>query len=172
MNNPIHPQPLSRRFRQFLVRSAAAGRTRLSAATVKNYVSDTDQFLRWLARRLQVETVQPIQLTGAVFADYLRRLNDPHQPIGPATAERRLSSLKRFGRFLHAAGMCDIDPAAGLAPAAIRPTIARLISGFKAELKRQKLSPSTIKNYVSDVYNYLLWANENIKITDRNLLKL
>lgn len=155
-------QPLAAQFKTYLAKQ------RLARATLKNYVSDTDRFLDWLAGELQEVAIEPVQLTAAAFQNYLRWLNDPTNRIPPATARRYLSSLRRFGKWLAQSGLADADPAAALTAAVIDPTVEQLSRDFKNALTKQKLAPSTVKNYVSDVYNYLLWAKANIKITGSN----
>lgn len=170
-------QPLAAQFKLYL------GKLPLSPATRKNYVSDVGLFLDRLARSLQEETIQPAHLTERVFGDYGRSLvgspggdqvqsPDGTAAVSPATAERHLASLKRFGKWLAESGQADADPTAILNSLRIDPTMDQLVRDFKNELVRQKLSTSTIKNYVSDVNNYLLWAVQHVKLTDNNLIKL
>jgi len=162
---------LTAQFKTYLANHNQANQ-KLAPATVKNYVSDVQVFLDWLKRELQEDTIVPANLTAAVFGNYGRRLNDPANRVLPSTARRYLSSLKRFGGWLEMARLADTNPAAALPRQQIDPTISRLMNNFKHELVRQKLSASTIKNYVSDVHNYLLWATKQVKITDNNLIKL
>ncbi len=126
----------------------------------------------WLKQQLQEDIIVPANLTAAIFGNYGRWLNDAANRINPATAQRYLSSLKRFGSWLENTQLADTNPAADLTPNRIDPTIGQLLVNFQRELARQKLSASTIKNYVSDVHNYLLWANKHIKITGNNLIQL
>lgn len=160
-------QPLTAQFKNYLAKQTTP---RLSPATLKNYVSDVEQFLAWLASQLQEDTIQPIQLTATVFQNYGHYLNAAQNRVCPATAERYLSSLKRFGKFLYNSKRTGSNPAENLAAGAIDPSLDQVLKEFKNELTRRNLSPSTIKNYVSDVNHYLLWAKEYIKITDSNLL--
>ena len=155
-------QPLTAQFKDTL------SRQKLAPATLKNYVSDVDRFLEWLAGELQETAIQPVQLTAEVFPNYLRWLNDSRNDINSATAERYLSSLRRFGNWLVQSGRCLNDPAAKLGGLKIDQTLEQTLAEFKNTLVQQKLSASTIKNYLSDVKNYLLWANKNIKITGSN----
>ncbi|MDZ4229413.1 MAG: phage integrase N-terminal SAM-like domain-containing protein, partial [Patescibacteria group bacterium] len=143
---------------------------KLSPATLKNYVSDVDRFLSWLGRQLQETTIQPLQLTARGFDDYAAWLNDPVNRINPVSAQRYLASLKRFGSFLFSSKLNDINPAEALKPAKIDPTLDQVLAEFKHELGAQKLSPSTIKNYLSDIKTYLNWARKSIKITDSDPL--
>lgn len=170
-------QPLAVQFQRYLAKQ------NLSAATRKNYVSDVGLFLAVLSRELQEDTIQPAHLNQRVFADYGRSLvgspdggqvqsPDGTAAVNPATAQRHLASLKRFGKWLAQSGRNDADPAAVLNSLRIDPTVERLVRDFKNELVRQKLSTSTVKNYVSDVNNYLLWAVQHVKLTDNNSIKL
>ena len=68
--------------------------------------------------------------------------------------------------------MTDTNPTSALNPVQIDSTVSQLLNNFKHELVRQKLSASTIKNYLSDVHNYLLWATKQVKITDNNSIRL
>lgn len=159
-------QPLTAQFKTYLTTQ------KLSPATLANYVSDVAVFLDWLKQQLQEDVIAPVHLNAAVFGNYSRWLNDPANRVHPATAQRYLSSLKRFGAWLETARLADSNPAADISADRIDPTIDQLVNEFKHELFRQKLSASTIKNYVSDVNNYLLWAVNSIKITDSNSIKL
>lgn len=159
-------QPLTAQFKTYLASQ------KLSPATLKNYVSDVAVFLDWLKQQLQEDVIAPVHLTTTVFGNYGRWLNDAANRIHPATAQRYLSSLKRFGSWLGNTQLTDTNPAADLTPNRIDPNIDQLLVNFKHELIRQNLSRSTIKNYVSDVHNYLLWAAKRITITDNNLIKL
>ena len=177
-------QPLTAQFKNYL---ASQTTPRLSPATLKNYVSDVEVFLTWLAKHLQETTVQPvqpiqpiqpihpiqpIQLTAVVFQKYADFVSAAQNQIHPATAQRYLSSLKRFGEFLKATSRTDSNPAAEIKLTTINLNQNQVINEFRNELIRQKLSPSTIKNYVSDVNHYLQWAKEYLKTTGGDLLQL
>lgn len=153
-------QPLAAKFKTYLVSQNR------SAATIKNYVSDVDQFLGWLAHNLQEDILEARQLTQTAFGDYARFIADPANRIHPATANRYLSSLRAFGEFLVKHNLIAGNPALELKNQTVDPTIDQVVSEFRHELERQKLSASTIKNYVSDVKNYLIWASTNVKTTD------
>jgi site-specific recombinase XerD len=159
-------QPLAHHFQRYL------DDQKLTAATRKNYVSDVQLFLNWLSGQIQENTIQPVHLTATVFQNYCRELNNPANSRRPATGRRHLSSLKRFGQWLKSSGRCESNPAAALPAEAINPTIEQWLNDFRHELKRQKLADSTIKNYLSDVNNYLLWAVKNIKLTDNKSIIL
>jgi site-specific recombinase XerD len=157
------PRSLNAKFRTYLQKQ------NLSPATLKNYVSDIDQFLEWVKHNLQENKLEARQLTQTVFSDYARALFDPAGGVHPATANRYLSSLRSFGEFLVAHNLAVTNPAAELKNKTIDPTLDQLLTEFKHELTRQKLAASTVKNYVSDVKNYLAWTQTNIQKTDSKL---
>lgn len=89
--------------------------------------------------------------------------------ISPASINRRFSSLRRFGQFLADTKLADSNPAQAVMNLDIDPTLTQVINHFKKHLQTEELSHSTIKNYVSDLKKYLLWAQRNIKTTDSNI---
>lgn len=90
-----------------------------------------------------------------------------------ATANRRLSALRHFGAFLKQTNLLDTNPALALPnldalnlksqPAAITLTQRQILRHYSRFLKHEKLSSSTIKNYLSDLNQYLLWAQKPTK---------
>jgi len=89
--------------------------------------------------------------------------------ISPASINRKLSSLRRFGAFLADTKLLDSNPAQAVTNLDIDPTLTQVINHYKKHLQTEELSRSTIKNYVSDLKKYLSWAQINIKTTDNNL---
>jgi site-specific recombinase XerD len=149
---------------------------KVSRASLKNYLSDIHLFLAWISRTLQQEEILAANITAPVMDNYrshlLRRLS-------PAAAKRHLSSLRLFGRFLINTNRTNEDPAKNLyAPtdasgavvaAEPVPTLSKITADFAGYLKHENLTNTTIKNYLSDVHRYLLWAKENLGLTDNNL---
>ncbi len=88
-----------------------------------------------------------------------------------ATTNRRLSSLRRFGHFLFVTKQLPADPTTTLTNLKIHQkstTIRQILNQYKNHLKAEQLSKSTIKNYLSDLNSYLLWAKENYQLTDNH----
>ena len=102
----------------------------------------------------------------------LRKVTEPsqiHSKPSLATTNRRLSSLRRFGHFLFVTKQLPADPTTTLTNLKNQPkstTIRQIINQYKNHLKDEALSKSTIKNYLSDLNSYLLWAKENYQLTD------
>ena len=151
----------------------------LNFSSIKNYISDINHFLNFVSASIQEPEVKPAHITPAVikaYQEFLFHSSNPAAPASrpdsptsfcsPATANRRLSSLRCFGRFLVNTKTCETDPTQNLTNPAFNPTLAQIITRYQKFLKLENLSKSTIKNYLSDLKKYLLWARNNIKTTD------
>ena len=152
-------------------RDSEAGRTdpigtSISPSSIKNYVSDINHFLNFIADSIQEPIVQPIHITPAAIKAYSAAAASQ---LSPSSLNRHLSSLRYFGRFLVSAKLLETDPVQNLTNPAFDPTLAQIITRYQKFLASETLSKSTIKNYVSDLKKYLLWARKNIKTTDEVL---
>lgn len=81
----------------------------LSPATIRNYLADLRAFARWQALWGLSET----RLNTVDFSAYRDYLN-VETTHSPATINRRLQSLRLFGRFLHETGLAAENPARDL----------------------------------------------------------
>lgn len=151
---------------QTLLKSAGEG-SDLNVSSIKNYVSDINHFLDFVADSIQEPKVQPVHITPAVIKAYSTAAASQ---LSPSSLNRHLSSLRYFGRFLFNTKLCEIDPAQNLTNPAFDPTLAQIITRYQKFLTTEALSKSTIKNYLSDLKKYLLWARKNIKTTDEVLI--
>ena len=77
----------------------------LSPATVRNYLADLRAFVRWHAAR----KAHPQTFTAADCRAYREHLCN-ETSHSPATVNRRLQSLRLFGRFLHEMGHAADNP--------------------------------------------------------------
>lgn len=186
--------------------------TRLSPASIKNYLSDLNFFLGFVKTSFQQQDLKLAHLSPATFSSYRQHLVDqlnsadsgsaagsaagstsgstPGSAAGSAdsgsasglslaTANRRLSALRHFGAFLKQTNLLDTNPALALPnldalnlksqPAAITLTQRQILRHYSRFLKHEKLSSSTIKNYLSDLNQYLLWAQKTYKTTENKL---
>jgi len=139
----------------------------LSPSTIKNYISDTKHFLTYLKDTYQEPSVKPSHITSVTIKNYLE---DTSKTTPKATLKRRFSSLKRFTSFLLTTKLINEDPLKHLKFNNTKKTTSssKILDTFKAHLKSEGLSNSTIKNYASDVNHYLLWATKNTNITDKH----
>ncbi|MCG2691278.1 site-specific integrase, partial [Microgenomates group bacterium] len=138
----------------------------ISPSTIKNYVSDINHFLNFIAGSIQEPIVQPVHITPAVIKAYTTAAATQ---LSQSSLNRHLSSLRFFGRFLVTARLLENDPAQNLTNPTFDPTLAQVITRYQKYLQTENLSKSTVKNYVSDLKKYLLWARRNIKTTDEAL---
>ncbi|MCX6816251.1 MAG: site-specific integrase [Candidatus Beckwithbacteria bacterium] len=86
---------------------------KIGSASTKNYVSDINLFLNWVSRTLQEENIQAEHLTPTIVKTYQKHLT---QNVHPTTAQRHLSSLRRFGEFLVNTNRLTADPTKSLTP--------------------------------------------------------
>ena len=137
---------------------------KLSEKSVKNYISDVRQFLKWTAKK------SFINFTPNVFAAYKVYLLNQKTPT--KTINRYLSSLRTFGQFLKQEKLMMLNPTQGLeninirtslVPSGIRPGLVQakrpVLKEFEQDLIKQRLKPATIKNYISDVSQFLEFLN-------------
>jgi site-specific recombinase XerD len=82
----------------------------LSAYTLRNYRSDLESFLQWLAAR----KTEPLALTRQIFREYLGLLNA--NGAARASVTRKVSTIHAFYRHLHQEGTVTIDPLEGVRP--------------------------------------------------------
>lgn len=131
---------------------------KLTKVSVKNYVSDTRQFLKWTAKN------NFNHLDGSTFSVYKSHLISQKTP--PKSINRYLTSLRRLGKFLKEEKITMFNPAAKLENIRLSPVMSRpgldikhpeLTLRFKEALRQEKLKPATIKNYVSDSNQFLKW---------------
>ena len=94
----LAPQTLHR-FETYLHRHA------LSPATIRNYLADLRAFARWHTARQSIRD----GLSPADFRAYRAHLCNK-TAHSPATVNRRLQSLRLFGRFLHETGQSADNP--------------------------------------------------------------
>ena len=125
----------------------------LSKNSIKNYTADVEKFLSWHKQTSQEN------LNSPVFETFRQTLLQEKTPM--ATANRLLSSLRRFGKYLQKKGLTPQNPTLNLknltADELQTPPSKTLFDQFENALLKEKLSPATIKNYLSDVQQFFLW---------------
>ncbi len=155
---------------------------KLSASSIRNYSSDINHFLNWLSNSIQEEVIKVDHITPAVINTYRSHLSNTLSDSYLNTANRRLSSLRKFGSFMLWGKLSDINPCLNLinldtvsnsnSNQPTSTTLKHLLNQFKVNLKSEKLTNSTIKNYLSDVKQYLIWTQTNNKSTNSKSITL
>lgn len=141
----------------------------VSAITRKNYRSDLRNFFNWI-----IETIQSTdknlpqnleQLIARVsteqLEDYKRELLLNQTP--QATINRRLSSLRMLFRYAQIKNWITDSPMLSIRNIAITSPVEKskhkLMANFKDSLTAEGASEITVKNYLSDVSEFLDWLS-------------
>lgn len=151
-------------FNAFLEYLSSLGITRKS---LKNYKSDLSHFTGWMLFRLQTWGVTGESLKEAVpflskkiSEEYKAYLSENKVP--DKTINRRLSTLRHLSRFLLYSQIVSFDFMDGITnmgPKQNKPAMVPLLSEFRRHLEREKVSDNTIKNYLSDIKQFIYWLD-------------
>lgn len=144
---------------------------KLSKISLKNYKSDISHFTSWLIMKLRsagsyVENLDdsfPF-LNTELVKDYVNFLNENKTPR--KTINRRLSSIRNLSNYLQEKNIFDFDFTQGIQNIKHQSitkdiSLMPIVLEFKAFLESEKVSPATIKNYTSDVKQFIAWLEKN-----------
>ena len=154
------------KFKTFLIDSG------VSKLTIKNYISDLNQFANWLIAYTTQIGVHANNLTEAVPFINDNTANEYKTSLASSTSSkltinRKLSTLRKFGSFLTIEGVMDYDFTSNLVnlSTTTKKTKKQVpskqeLKGFEEYLTSQGVSKNTLKNYSADVRQFLAWADE------------
>jgi site-specific recombinase XerD len=142
----------------------------LSPKSHKNYRSDLSHFMAWAILRIRsfgsyVESLSEIVpfLSKNIAHEYRNYMNE--NTTSPKTINRRLSTLRHLSRFLITTQIADFDFMDGVENINLnlnkKPVADPIITNFKSYLEAEKVSPNTIKNYLSDIKQFMTWLETN-----------
>lgn len=144
----------------------------VSPLTQKNYLSDVRYFLKWVkesglsGKSVVSGKAELFWFNQTAITTFKNSLISSQTP--PTTINRRLSALRQFGEFLVKQGWLKQNPAKIVSGVSGKSGISRekgrkewqfILSEFKGALKNQKQKEATIKNYLSDVRQFLLFSS-------------
>lgn len=140
---------------------------KLSPKSHKNYRSDLAHFISWTILKIRTFGSYAESLTEIIpfinfkiASEYKNYMIVNKIPI--KTVNRRLSTLRHLSRFLFSSGSLDADFMKNIKNISLAKTsvtkIDPVINDYRAYLESQKISKNTIKNYVSDIQQFLKWA--------------
>lgn len=148
----------------------------ISKKTHKNYRSDISHFTGWLIFKLKTLGSYAEELSEAIpfinektaweYKNYLIQ-ND----ISENTINRRLSTLRHLARFLTATQIIDFDFMDGISNIQQQEDeedIHPIVEEFEKHLKSEDVSKNTVKNYLSDVRQFISWLEKNHKTFQQN----
>lgn len=150
----------------------------LSSKSHKNYRSDLNHFTSWAIMKIRsfgsyVENLTEVVpfLNLAMAEEYKNYLLD--NKTSTKTINRRLSTLRHFGRHLIASQLIDFDFTQSVTNISQRKETqvleSSLVTDFRSYLEQGKASKNTIKNYVSDVKQFLDWLEKNNQNTSKSI---
>ena len=137
----------------------------LSKGSIRNYTADLQRFVRWFEIATG-EQFSPEKLQGYHIEQYKQQLASDAVP--QATARRYVASLKTFLKWIDPHGnIFSILPGAPLPPEGqldseqvSSPEFLSDISAlseYTKFLEEQRLSKSSIRNYVADMTRFIRW---------------
>lgn len=137
----------------------------VSEKTLRNYLSDFSHFTGWTLLRLKTNGFSVLReediiayITPHLFEEYKHFLVSNRTPT--STINRRLSTLRHFGRFLHKNGIVEADPTEDILNLTVvnpKKEMEILLSNFKKHLENDGASPKTVRNYLSDARGFLTY---------------
>lgn len=151
----------------------------VSPKSHKNYRSDLSHFVGWAILKIRsfgsyVENLTEVVpfLNDSLANDYKNYMVENKHPS--QSINRRLSTLRHLSRFLVATQAINSDFTVGIENISLfkntsKPAVAPkvevkqndIVDDFKAYLEAEKVSASTLKNYLSDVRQFVIWLEKN-----------
>jgi site-specific recombinase XerD len=142
----------------------------ISAKSHKNYRSDLNHFTAWAILKVKsfgsfAESLSEIVpfLSNDLALDYKSFMGENSYP--DKTINRRLSTLRHLSKFLVSSQVVDSDFMSGIDNLSftkhIKVKTDPIFNEYRAYLESEKISPNTIKNYLSDVRHFLAWLKTN-----------
>lgn len=145
----------------------------LSPKSHKNYRSDLSHFSGWLILKIRsfgsyIESLSEAVpfLSQEVAREYKSYMTGNKIPV--KTINRRLSTLRHLSRFLLSSENLEIDfmkDIENISEGRIKSSLVNpIVEDFRSYLETQKVSKNTIKNYLSDIRQFLTWVETNNQI--------
>jgi len=142
----------------------------ISPRSLRNYRSDFLHFFAWSILRLKnfgsyIEDLSELVpfLSHQFASEYKAYMTENSMPV--KSVNRRLSTLRHLSKFLLAEGLTEYDFTATVENIGSvqknQPLLASLVDDFSSHLESENVSKNTIKNYQSDIRQFLSWLEKN-----------
>ena len=133
-----------------------------SGITIKNYLADIRRFLNWYSQTFH-RNFEPQELTHDTVSNYQSHIQTNTESSLPSarSAKRYISSLRKFATFLEDSGAIKLNPFSLTEPKKeiIDPFFLKEFRNF---LFTEHASKLTIKNYLTDVKQFITWIEQVI----------
>jgi len=142
-------QDLSTHFRNWLKSQ------NYSSSTTRNYLVDINKYLSHLAASSESTTLNSI-FSLSSLKGYLDLIEDPKYK------SRALSSLNQFALFALSQNYISSNPIKKyrrLSQSTPNQDLDKILSEYKDHLIKKKRSPSTVRNYINDLQQYINWLS-------------
>lgn len=138
----------------------------VSPITQKNYLSDLRHFLGWFFLVLKSKKIVVDQSDPSSFCSYItKEVTSRYKNflsvnrIPPKTINRRLSTLRKFCSFCIAQGYLQENPAKHITNVGKKKDpVEEILKKFNKALEEEGTTNVTIKNYLSDIKQFLIWV--------------
>jgi site-specific recombinase XerD len=133
-----------------------------SPVTIKNYLSDVRKFVLWYSEQFQRPFISE-EFTPEVVSKYQTYIQSGMNSFLPTalSAKRYISSLRRFGSFLEHSGAINKNPFS-LEKSHKFVSDPFFLKEFKNFLYSEHAKKLTIKNYSSDLKQFIDWLEQVI----------
>ncbi len=145
----------------------------VNSKSIKNYKSDISHFFAWAKNKLKnvgayVESLPELSpfLNKQFISEYLSDMALKSLPR--KTVNRRLSTLRHLSKHLVAIQVIETDFMEGIQNLGSEKPKVKVglsdhpsIEEFRSYLEAEKVSKNTIKNYLSDIKQFLSWLENN-----------
>ena len=129
-----------------------------SKVTVKNYLSDIRKFIYWYENKYK-ETFHPLLINESVVKSFIDQPNEPENVLSVRSVKRYSSSLKKFFSLLTELGAIPGNPFV-ISPKSSKETDPWHLKEFRDYLYVSKIGSLTMKNYIMDINQFLLWLEK------------
>jgi site-specific recombinase XerD len=142
-------------------------------ATVRNYFCDANNFINWLANIYGISNLNEPSfvckyITIETIKDYKNSLINGN--AGAKTIKRKLSSLKKLVKFAQSHGWIENTRQQSVQVLTaeefifgsnnLQSPVEIVIQNFRNYLTKQRISQISVKNYASDIRDFLEWINQ------------
>lgn len=161
---------LSKQFETYLKREL-----KVSGKTLRNYRADLKHFLAWSKNHLVNQEIESLESLLPHFSGFLVAAYKTHHTennVPQSTTNRRLSTLRNFGKFLKSSGITNNNPTQLVnnlkEEITLEGRLEKIVKEFARQLEKEDVSRVTRKNYLSDIKHFVSWLKQNQEFWAQN----